>query len=307
MSLIRVQKNKDNPYVILNKEFLEDESISLKLKGFLAYCLSKPDDWQFHVLQLASVLKEGRKAIYNIIKEGIEHGYIQREQKKIGNRFADVDYIIHETKLKKCLPLCPFGDTEKGDAQKEALVINNSTNNDKTKTLTSADATRLASLLLETIQKTKPNFRPPPPPTLKKWEEVINLMLSKDSISVDRIESVLRWLPSNDFWKTNILSANTLRKQFDALELKMEADARGDKKPGSIQAPPEIQESNKILVQAIKSRFKELVNKGEINIGYNYIEFIRGMLDDKILFTENGFKDRCLSVRRKMSLPVTDL
>src|SRR5271157_2736263 len=85
MTIFRVSKDKNNPYVMINKAFLEDPNISLKLKGFLAYCLSKPDDWKFHIRQMSKVLKEGKDTLYAIVNEGIEHGYIERiENKKKG-------------------------------------------------------------------------------------------------------------------------------------------------------------------------------------------------------------------------------
>lgn len=124
MSIIRIQKNKDNPYVIVHKGFLEDPNISLKLKGFLAYCLSKPNDWKFHVRHLASVLKEGKDAIYGIIDEGIEHGYITRSEQRIKGKFECVDYIIHETKIKKISTVSGNPDTVNPDTESQTLIIN---------------------------------------------------------------------------------------------------------------------------------------------------------------------------------------
>ncbi|KXG73769.1 hypothetical protein AN619_29030 [Thermotalea metallivorans] len=34
-TIIRVQKNKENPYVMINKQFLSDERLSWKAKGLL--------------------------------------------------------------------------------------------------------------------------------------------------------------------------------------------------------------------------------------------------------------------------------
>jgi hypothetical protein len=134
MTMIRVEKDKDHPYVILNKSFLEDSEISLKLKGFLAFCLAKPNDWKFHIRQLASTLKEGKDALYNIINEGIEHGYIQREQLKINGRFSNNNYIIYESKIKKISTVSGNPDTENSDAEPQTLLINNYTNNKNSNT-----------------------------------------------------------------------------------------------------------------------------------------------------------------------------
>ena len=108
MSVIRLQKHTDK-YVILDKTFLEDQRISLKLKGFLAYCLSKPDHWEFRVLQLASVLKEGRDAIRSVIQEGEEYGYISSTQSKSAcGQFTERDYVVHELSIKKETPETGF-------------------------------------------------------------------------------------------------------------------------------------------------------------------------------------------------------
>ena len=45
-TIFRVAKNKDNPYVMIDKRPLENPSLSWKAKGVLAYLLSRPDDWE---------------------------------------------------------------------------------------------------------------------------------------------------------------------------------------------------------------------------------------------------------------------
>jgi hypothetical protein len=49
MSIFRVSKNKENPYVMIDKRSIGNDKISWKAKGILAYCLSMPDDWVFYV------------------------------------------------------------------------------------------------------------------------------------------------------------------------------------------------------------------------------------------------------------------
>lgn len=43
--VIRVKKRPSN-FVMMDKTFLEDDRLSYKAKGLLAYLLSKPDDWK---------------------------------------------------------------------------------------------------------------------------------------------------------------------------------------------------------------------------------------------------------------------
>ena len=82
MSVFRVNKDKDNPYVIINKQFLEDSKLSWKAKGLLSYLLSLPDDWQIYESELVKHSKDGRDSTKSAIKELIDNGYIERERKR---------------------------------------------------------------------------------------------------------------------------------------------------------------------------------------------------------------------------------
>lgn len=111
MSVIRIKKTEN--FVILHKGALEDPHLSFKAKGLWAYCVSRPNDWTFHVSHLATVSKEGEDAIYSAIKELIDNGYCQKVQKNIGGKFQKVDYEIFETcQIKEILPLRDFPRTE---------------------------------------------------------------------------------------------------------------------------------------------------------------------------------------------------
>lgn len=111
--LVRTCKDKNNPYVMLHKAFLEDINLSLKAKGLLAYCMSKPDGWQFNIEQMTTCLKEGRDAIQSTFKELIENRYCIREQGRLEEgTFSKVDYVLHEQPIQKMLPQPGFPVTE---------------------------------------------------------------------------------------------------------------------------------------------------------------------------------------------------
>ena len=85
-NIIRVQHDKNNPYVVLNKGFLEDKSISLKAKGIMAYLLSKPDNWQVYISDIANHCSCGEKAIRSGINELKLRGYIKRYPVRIDGK-----------------------------------------------------------------------------------------------------------------------------------------------------------------------------------------------------------------------------
>lgn len=116
--LVRTCKDKNNPYVMLHKGFLEDINLSLKAKGLLAYCMSKPDGWQFNVNQLTATLKEGRKSIYSCFKELSREGYcVRTQQREKAGYYGKSDCILYEIP-QKILPNAQKGDTDKGDTDK---------------------------------------------------------------------------------------------------------------------------------------------------------------------------------------------
>lgn len=120
MSTVRGVKDRRFKFVQLLNSMFEDPNISLKAKGFIGFCLTKKDDWNFHVSHLCSVLKEGETAIYSIITECIENGYAYRYQARgKDGRLLPGEFIISDSKteiktlkeefesteeFKKCLP-----------------------------------------------------------------------------------------------------------------------------------------------------------------------------------------------------------
>ena len=61
MSVFRVEKNSN--YTVMANYHLRDKGLSFKAKGLLSYMLSLPEDWDYSLNGLASVSKEGIKAI----------------------------------------------------------------------------------------------------------------------------------------------------------------------------------------------------------------------------------------------------
>lgn len=75
--VIRVKK-RPSRYVMIDKTFLEDDRLSFKAKGILAYLLSKPDNWKVIVGDLVKRSKDGRDSVYTGLKELKECGYYEK-------------------------------------------------------------------------------------------------------------------------------------------------------------------------------------------------------------------------------------
>ena len=79
----------------------------------------------------------------------------------------------------------------------------------------------LVNMLLVSIISLRPSFKVSGY-NLHKWHLAMDLMIRRDSREIEEMKQVLEWLPSNEFWNANILSASKFRKQYDKLCIEME-------------------------------------------------------------------------------------
>lgn len=95
--VIRVKKKQSN-FVMLDKAFLEDENLSWKAKGILAYLLSKPDNWKVIVGNLVNYSTDGKGSVYKGLSELKEKGYYNkipiRDEKGIIVRWDSVVFEV---------------------------------------------------------------------------------------------------------------------------------------------------------------------------------------------------------------------
>lgn len=135
MNIVKREKNKN--YTTISNVFLRDKNLSIKAKGLLAVVMSLPEDWEFTINGICSVLKEGRTAIYSAIQELKDCGYcnvdICRDEKGLitGN-----DYTFREYPKKgsQCLEEPHSEKTNADDnTQRSKEEINNRTDKVKSK------------------------------------------------------------------------------------------------------------------------------------------------------------------------------
>lgn len=133
MAMFRVMKDKDSPYVMLNKTFLYDENLSLKAKGLLAYLLSLPDDWQIYENEVVKHHSDGKDSLKSAIKDLVKNGYIerQRERDKFG-RLGAYEYRVYEVSVQNGKSYVGKTNVGKTYVGKSASTNNDLTNNNLT-------------------------------------------------------------------------------------------------------------------------------------------------------------------------------
>ena len=96
MAVMRVVKNKD--YSTVHNGFINNKNLSFKAKGILLYFLSKPDNWEFYLQEMAKNSKDGVESIKAGISELENLGYIHKSLKRSdnGKLSGGYDYTVYE-------------------------------------------------------------------------------------------------------------------------------------------------------------------------------------------------------------------
>jgi hypothetical protein len=166
MSIIRVKKDKENLYVMVDKQTIEDRRLTWKARGLLCYLLSKPNDWHIYVTELIKHTKDGRDSTNNAIDELIEYGYMKREKlPKTKGKFTGYKYTVVENPLR----LSRYGKTVNG---KPVTTNNNTTNNELTNILKTD----------ESVHQKDCGVNKKNSPTLKFWCKQFNHVCQKDGM-----------------------------------------------------------------------------------------------------------------------------
>lgn len=95
-NIIRVKKDSENPYVMMNKLFLSDTRLSWKAKGLLSYLLSKPDNWKIIIESLIKESTDGERSTRSALNELKEFNYIQRYPVFINKIIDHWESVVYE-------------------------------------------------------------------------------------------------------------------------------------------------------------------------------------------------------------------
>lgn len=83
-------------FSIVKRTGFNDERLSWKAKGILAYLLTRPDDWQTYLKQLEKASKDGRESTAKGVKELQDLGYMKkRARKNDEGKFEGWDWFVY--------------------------------------------------------------------------------------------------------------------------------------------------------------------------------------------------------------------
>lgn len=166
----RIRVEKDRNYTTINNAILKDPRISTSAKGLFTIIMSLPDNWDFSIAGISSIIKESRDATYRMINELIEFGYCERNSYKINGKFNGNEYVFKEY----ATPNTDFTDTEISNTQNKAQlskdIIKEKKNEKKNNTYIQGNASLLPP-------------EPPKPRTLLPQNTLTSEVLAEEAVN----------------------------------------------------------------------------------------------------------------------------
>src|SRR5690625_2893052 len=130
-SIVRIKKETN--FVVMDKTFLHDTSLSWKAKGIMAYMLSKPDNWTFYIEELIKNSTDGKASFRSGFKELQDQGYVKRYPIRKNNKIDRWETVVLENPLFTDFQEVGNQVVEKQEVGNQPLLNNDSTKNDSTK------------------------------------------------------------------------------------------------------------------------------------------------------------------------------
>lgn len=95
-TIFRVEKNADNPFVMIDRRVIENPALSWKAKGMLAYLLSRPDNWVIRFADLVKRSPDGGHTVRACLKELRKARHLKIETIREGGRVKEWIYTVFE-------------------------------------------------------------------------------------------------------------------------------------------------------------------------------------------------------------------
>ena len=128
-----LRKEKKGNYTVVDNAIFKDKELSMKSIGLLCIMLALPDNWNYSIAGLVSIVSDGESAVRSALKELEEAGYFRREQMREGGKILKTEYIISEYKNRE-KPLVENPVVENPVVENQPQVITNKVNTNKSTT-----------------------------------------------------------------------------------------------------------------------------------------------------------------------------
>lgn len=196
-TIFRTMKDKDNPFVMIDRRPIENPDLSWKAKGILAYLLSRPDNWTVQIGDLVKRSTDKAFAIRGAINELVRAGHIYRREERDPATGRFVRYVLEVYELPFTgSPLIGFpqaGFPHTGNLPLNDTDVNETELKDAATPLSSEDLSDIKERANKTVDAILENDR-----KVQEMEIVGHAWRGRELVAPD-------YLPYGDWWhsKTN--------------------------------------------------------------------------------------------------------
>lgn len=99
MAIFKVHKTSD--FTVVSTHHLREKDLSLKAKGLLTLMLSLPDGWDYSVMGLAALSKDGKDSVMTTLDELESFGYLEIDTQRNDKGQFDSVYNVFENPNRK--------------------------------------------------------------------------------------------------------------------------------------------------------------------------------------------------------------
>lgn len=234
----QIVKNKDfQHYEMIPHHLIKNASI--EASGLWAFLASLPDGWDFSIRGLASIRPEGEDKLRKVVHELEELGYLERGRARNENGTMGAGiWILNWRAKEKPAGEEPAGEnpTQASQPQYNTIITKDNITKDNTKESLSPraengtrkrvknqEAEELAEFLKEQILRNYPNRRIDKN-YKQNWATDIDRAIRLDGRTPEQLKNAIIFASNDTFWKQQILSGANLRKHYDRLEARAQAD-----------------------------------------------------------------------------------
>lgn len=178
-TIFRRAKDRENPYVMIDRTFFENTELSWKAKGLMGYLLSRPNDWTVIQADLVNRSTDGVHATRAGIAELLKAGYLTRHTiRNPDGTIKEHEIQVHEIPVPSEQRTIPRKNKSRPPASQPTLpmqpesgfqhVVNQHVDKPHVE-----NSTLLSTDLLSTdlTKKEEPTFSEPPEPETREKQE----------------------------------------------------------------------------------------------------------------------------------------
>ncbi|EIJ71936.1 hypothetical protein HMPREF1049_0113 [Fusobacterium necrophorum subsp. funduliforme ATCC 51357] len=95
MAIVKIVK-RDCPYVTIDKQGIDDSTLSWEATGLLTYLIGRPSNWKINITHLSSVKTNGERSTRRALLELREHNYCHYFEIRKKGRVTETIYLVFE-------------------------------------------------------------------------------------------------------------------------------------------------------------------------------------------------------------------